>query len=310
MMAVTEAARARGYLEHLSPADVDWLAAQARRPGEAHADAARRLREDVGVLEATLADPATEQELLPADPTDAEPLLRASPFVLFAVLVHRVHARLAQAHHLEEWVGPRQRVPVFAAGHVAELLDDGWHRLFLAELLASYTHVASGAMWVRGRGGQRWRRRVSELDPRRLAEMLHVVPESEHAGVYRRLGDVALFLTGVFPDHTATRLFRDVEVRQLAAAVPDDVIERGPQDGRAEGLADAMAARGTVGVLEHLGARWYRSAQRAGASVAGTGQALPAMAERFGDARRVLNVLADRYLFPGGAGGGAALPPA
>lgn len=308
-MALREAARARGYLEHLSPADVDWLSAQARKPGEAHADAARRLREDVTVLEATLADPATEQALVPADPTDAEPLLRASPFVLFAVLVHRVHVRLAQAHHLEEWVGPRQRVPVFAAGQVAELLDEGWHRLFLAELLASYTHVASGTMWVRGHGGQRWRRRVSELDPRRLAEMLHVVPESEHAGVYRRLGDVALFLTGVFPDHTATRLFRDVEVRQLAAAVPDDV-EGGSHDGRGEGLADAMAARGTVGLLEHLGGRWYRSAERAGAGVAGTGQALPAMAERFGDARRVLNVLADRYLFPGAAGGGAAVPPA
>lgn len=311
LMAGTATARTRGYLEHLSLADVDWLAARARRPGEAHTDAARRVREHVGVLEATLADPATEQALMPADLTDAEPLVRASPFLLFAVLVHRVHARLATAHHLEEWVGPRQRVPVFAAGHVAELLDDGWHRLFLAELLASYTHVASGAMTVTGPGGRRQRRRISELDPRRLVELLQVMPESQHAGVYRRLGDVALFLTGVFPDHTATQLFRDVEVRQLAAAVPDDVTNSaGAQAGDGEGLAEAMAARGNVGLLEHLGAHWYRSAERAGAGAAGTGQALPAMAERFGDARRVLNVLADRYLFPRGAGGGAALPPA
>lgn len=298
--------RARGYLEHLSPADVDWLAARARKGGEAHADAARRLRDDVRVLEATLADPDTEQALVPADLSDAEPLVHASPFLLFAVLVHRVHARLARAHHLEEWVGPRQRVPVFAAGQVAELLDDGWHRLFLAELLASYTHVASGSMVVTGRSGVRERRRISELDPRRLAELLHVLPESDHAGVYRRLGDVALFLTGVFPDHTATRLFRDMDVRQLATAVPEEASVAG---GDGEGLGEAMAARGNVGLLEHLGARWYRSAEQAGAGVAGTGQALPAMAERFADARRVLNVLADRYLFTSGASGGAALPP-
>lgn len=307
-MGSSELRRATGYLEHLSAGDVDWLAARARRPGEAHTDAVTRLRDDVGALEATLADPETEQALLPGDVDEAEPLLSASPFLLFAVLVHRVHRRLGRAQHLEEWVGPRQRVPVFSAAQVAELLDDGWHRLFLAELLASYTHVASGSIWVTGRGGQRRRRRVSELDPRRLAELLQVMPESEHAGIYRRLGDVALFLTGVFPDHTATQLFRDTDVHHLAGAVPDD--QAGPNRGDdGESLSEAVAGRGTVGLLEHLGARWYRSAQRAGVGAAGTAQALPTIADRFGDARRVLNVLADRYLFAGPSASSSALPP-
>jgi hypothetical protein len=303
-MGAAETPRARGYLEHLSPADLDWLAAHARRPGEAHTDAVTRLREDVRTLEATLAGPATEQALLPADPAESEPLVGASPFLLFAVLVHRVHIRLAEAHHLPEWVGPRQRVPVFAAEQVAELLDEGWHRLFLAELLASYTHVASGAIWVTDSRGARRRQRVSELDPRRLAELLEVMPESAHAGVYRRLGDVALFLTGIFPDHTATRLYRDVDVRALIAAVPEEARHGG--DG--EGLAEAMAARGTVGLLEHLGARWYRSAEQAGAALAGTAQALPTMADRFTDARRVLNLVADRYLFAGRGSSGGLSP--
>ena len=39
----------------------------------------------------------------------------------------------------------------------------------------------------------------------RLASLLHIVPEDERPGVYRRLSDLALFLTGVFPDHTEMR---------------------------------------------------------------------------------------------------------
>ncbi len=71
-------------------------------------------------------------------------------------------------------------------------------RLFLAELLSSYTHVASGTVWAKS--GGRWRRRrFSELDPVQLARLAEVVPDWERLAVYRRLGDLALFLTGVFP---------------------------------------------------------------------------------------------------------------
>jgi len=37
----------------------------------------------------------------------------------------------------------------------------------------------------------------SELDLMRLLLMLDALPEQLHSGVYRRLGDLALFLTGV-----------------------------------------------------------------------------------------------------------------
>jgi hypothetical protein len=126
-----------------------------------------------------------------------------SPFLSFAVAVHRTAARLDHASYVEEpWTG-RQRIPVFDVIQLRELLADPARCFFLVELLASYTHVASGVTWERTRRGWR-RRRFSELDPVGLAGLLDVVDPAERPGVYRRLGDLALFLTGVFPDHTLT----------------------------------------------------------------------------------------------------------
>ena len=132
-----------------------------------------------------------------------DPRRAVSPFLTFAVAVHHVTARLATASYIEEWIGPRRRVPVFAVAPLRQLLDDPLRRFFFVELLSSYTHVVSGRTWVATRRGWR-RRRFSELDAVQLAELLETVPPAELSGVLRRLGDLALFLTGVFPDHTAT----------------------------------------------------------------------------------------------------------
>ena len=120
--------------------------------------------------------------------------------------MHRAAHELRDSVVVDEWIGPLRRLPVLGAGQLAEFLDDAWRRLFLAELLASYTHTSGGTIWVPTRRGLR-RRRVSELDPVQLAGLIDVVPEEERSGVYRRLGDLALFLTGVFPDSSTTRQF-------------------------------------------------------------------------------------------------------
>ena len=144
-----------------------------------------------------------------------DPFHVASPFLTFAVAIHRVAERLAGAAYIDEWIGPRQRVPVFAVEPLREVLADPLRRFFFAELLASYTHVTSGSVWTATRRGWR-RRRFSELDPVQLAGLLDAAPAVERPGVLRRLGDLALFLTGVFPDHTApTSLGRPLSEVQL-----------------------------------------------------------------------------------------------
>src|SRR6266508_3864370 len=193
---------AGGYLEHLSDADLALLGSAA---GSLPAE---RLRGDPAMVERLLDDPRTFQAVF-GGTGRADPLLRASPFLVFALAIQRGAEDLREAAFVGEWAGPRQRLPVF---DVATL------RNFLA------------APARRG-----WRRqRFSELDPVRLAALLDVVPAGERVGIYRRLGDLALFLTGVFPDHTATRAFAPVHAQRLLRHAGLEGVEAGRPGSMAE----------------------------------------------------------------------------
>ena len=262
------------YLEHLSDSDLALLSGV----GDSHRD----VRRDPEQLEALIDNPATFRTLFTAPGRD--PLLRGSPFLLFAVLIHRVVRDLGQASFVEEWVGPRQRVPVFDTGSLRDFGADPLRRLFLAQLLASYTKVASGSTLVKTNRGWR-RRRFSELDPMRLIELAEMVPEAERPSIYRRLGDLSLFLTGIFPDYAGERLVAERERRQLE---------------RALGTADRERSerQDSVWLLEQLGRRAYRIAQHGADRGAAMTRVLAEVSENFAAARRVLNFLTDRYLFP------------
>lgn len=261
------------YLEHLSDADRALLAAAA--------DARDVAGRDPEQLEALIDSPATFRLLFEPG---RDPLLHGSPFLVFAVLVHRVVRDLGQASFVEEWVGPRQRVPVFDTGSLRDFGADPLRRFFLAHLLASYTNVASGSTIVKTTRGWR-RRRFSELDPMRLIELAELVPEPERPSVYRRLGDLSLFLTGVFPDYTGEQLVAERERRGLERALaPADRERSEHRDG--------------VWLLEQLGRRAYRIALQGADRRAAMAGVLAEVGENFAAARRLLNFLTDRYLFP------------
>ncbi len=160
-------------LERLSDRDLALLAALAGEPGPAEERAAR-LRERPADIEELLARPDVFAALYEGvgareDPTVAgqaavDPIVAAGPFLAFAVLLAATPALLAGLSFVPERVGRRSVVPVFEIDPLREFVAEPLRRLFLADLLASYTHVASGALWVKGRSG--WRhRRFSELDP-------------------------------------------------------------------------------------------------------------------------------------------------
>lgn len=265
------------YLEHLSDQDIELLAGAAGADSEA---VRARLREEPDVVDELLANPDLFEYVFEAPDPDLR--LRLTPFFAFGILVNRVAHDLEGMNYAFEWAGPGQRLPVFDVGSMRQFVDDGGRRLFLIEFLASFTKVASGKMWVRTRRGYR-SRRFSELDPVRMSELVDNLPVAQRPAGYRRLGDVTLFLTGVFPDHTARhpippghreRLIRSAGVKPMAALAATD-----------------------LDFHEALGEAWYRrAAEEATALVGGAPQSLRYVADNFRPARRILNYLADRYL--------------
>jgi hypothetical protein len=265
------------YLRLLRDSDLRLLAAAG-----AHGDDPDRLRQSPELVEA-LMERRELFDLLFASP-ERDPLLVASPFLVFSVLVGRVASDLERSSYVPEWLSRGRSLPVFDAASLREFLEARERRAFLAAVLTSYTRVASGTTWQRTARGWR-RRRYSDLDPLRLAHLLEEVAPGQRPVVSRRLGDLALFLSGVFPEHVAAHPLqpREVEVlrRVLGGSGPEEVVRSSsPEKG--------------LWLLEWLGRRAYNL------TVDWTPTSSPELAQvarAFGRARRVLNLVTTRYLY-------------
>ena len=278
----------RAYAEHLTDADLRLLASASRTSA-----GVGDLRQNPGRIPGLLDQPRVFEAVFGA--VDRSPAL-VSPFLTFSVAVSRAAGDLASASYVAERSGLRARVPLFDAPLLRGFLEEPARRLFLAELLASFTRVASGRYRVR-RGASWQTRRFSELDPVRMAGLLEAVPPAERPGVFRRLGDVALFLTGIFPGYAAAT-FGEVDVARLLPAAREGITGG---DAAAGNLVAAYpGAAPAIELLERLGARWYHNACELASARTASLAVVADVADRFGPARRVLNHVADRYLFPAG----------
>jgi hypothetical protein len=276
-----------GYADHLTDADLALLASVSQEVAEPSPAAGAWLRRHPEHLPGLIGDPGVFRAVYGPEDRAALAAL-ASPFLIFAVAVHRAAAELESMDHVPERSGSRGRVPLFDAPELRDFLGSPARRLFLAELLASFTKAAGGQYRAVVRGRPR-ARRFSELDLARMAAQLDSAPEADRPGIYRRLGDVALFLTGVFPDYAVAHGLGPVSAARLlrAAQVP-------PQ--RHEELTAAPA----IDLFEYLGARWYRVAWSLAPARTARLAVVAEVADRFRQARRVLNHIADRCLFPAG----------
>lgn len=265
------------FVQRLSEHDLEVL---ARLDAAQETDDLRsRLSDEPETMEGYLTDPQLYQLLFVDEETGMVPAL--TPHLAFAALVHQAARDLATTSYVPEWVGAGERLPVFDATALSDFIDDVTRRYLMIELLSSFTRISSGSVWVKTTRGYR-RRRFSELDPVGLAEMVEGLPASQRPAGYRRLGEVALFLTGVFPDHTARHPISAMGQSRLA---------------RFSGLSsEEVNGAEYLYFLESVGSALYERAAHTELLASSARGPLEDMAENFSLARRFLNYLADRYL--------------
>lgn len=158
------------------------------------------LQEDTSLLEAMLEDERLFQQLM----ADDEILLSVSPGFFFKVLLLRTRRDLQKEVYTFERRN-LQKVVLFDANRVVDLLSQPPVCDYLAMLLASFTRIHSVTIPIRVRPGIWHRLRINDLDVDNLIRYAQILDEEHRFGVYQRIADACLFLTGIFPEYLESR---------------------------------------------------------------------------------------------------------
>lgn len=248
---------------HLNETDLRFLietVASNRRDYDQIADL---IRDKEDLQEPMLQDPKLVQRLL----QEEENLIRVSPYFLFTVLLLEVRRDLTDTTYILEIDFKGKRIPVFEAKSVADLLAESSVRDYLAEMLASFTRTNSGAHYWKERGA--WhKRRFSDIDLDDMIDLVQLIDSEMRPALYKRIADIALFISGIFPDHLTSYAVR----RQTMFSAKRTLKDYEQQGKRFYGIAAREADR----------PEWRLS--------------LETLAEKFTLARWALNMLSDRYL--------------
>src|SRR3984957_13237387 len=122
--------------------------------------------------------------------------------MLFSVLLRRLRRELQNEAYVLDVDTNGKRFPVFEGPAVANMLSDKQTRDCLAEMLASFARTNSGNIYWKERGT--WhKRRFSDIDLDDMVELARIVDPEMRPALYKRIADIALFLSGIFPEHSA-----------------------------------------------------------------------------------------------------------
>lgn len=231
-----------------------------------------RLHVDQQWIETALDDDRLFQRVM----QDEGILVEISPWLFFAVLLRRARRDLkAETFTMER--RSRQKIVIFDTDEVIDLLEQPAVQDYLATLLASFTRVQSVTVRVPVRQGF-WRRyRTSDLDAESLMRHSQTLDPSARFPAYRRIGDVCLFLTGMFPEHIDDQ-YRYPLTGQIRPRMRGRLLQRRED-------------------YERHGRAFYRlAAEHEQAHVEGVDDVLATLAENFIFAEKPLAFVASRYL--------------
>ena len=239
-------------------------------------------------------DPAALKQLVREDPefraamvgdknlldrvlSDDEIFLHISPSLYFEILLRRAYHELETITYTEERDG-RASIPVFDTPEVLEFMERPGVVEYMASMMASFTRIHSYTVPVRVRKGIRRRVRYNDMDIDSLVKFATNADSEQRFGYYKRIADVCLFLSGVFPE-SARRGYGHMVG---GAAIP---------------MVGSRRIRRTIEDYEREGRRFY---DLAGGHPAAQALELSAvfrvLRDNFTSARKPLNFVATRFL--------------
>ena len=248
---------------HLTETDLRFVVetvATSRRDYDHIVDLVRG-KEDL--LEPMLEDPKLTERLF----REEEAFVQISPHLLFSVLLRRLRRELDKEAYILDVDTTGKRIPIFEGPAVAEMLSDKRTRDYLAEMLSSFARTNSGIVYWKERGI--WhKRRFSDVDMDDMIELARIIDPKMRPALYQRIADIALFLSGIFPDHAAFFATRRKTM---------------------------FSAKRTLKDYEQTGKRFYSVAALETDQVQWK-PVLGTLAEKFTLARLALNSLSERYV--------------
>lgn len=250
--------------DYWSNRDLEYVVRVLAPESENPSQMIKTLRSDPELLEGMLGDERLFDHLM----NNTDQVLNVSGRLFFTVLLNRVRVDLERQPFTFERDN-RFGVVVFDAKSVIDFLADRWVRSYLATVLASFVRIESRIVYVKVGSGTFRKMRVSDFDIDSLIEFSKLVDDEQRVYLWKRIGEICLFLIGVFSDYI-----------DMQRALPG-------------GWYRAKSKK----ELTECGTYYYRAASRQGRHLPGELEhALLRMSEEFQIATKPLAYISRRYL--------------
>lgn len=229
------------------------------------------IKDDEEIISGMLEDPRLFSRIM----NDEEIMLKISPKLFFTVLMIKARIDLNREVYTIER-DRHHKIPVFDIEKVRELINEDDILNYLINMLVSFTRTESQTIYyvVKGRRGLR-RIKFSDIDVFDMIRLADMIEEEMRFPIYKRIGDICLWLLGIFPEYVMPRSFT---TSNLSVRV-------------------GFRYKLSVEEYEEIGRTFYRLASNSyDAKIFGLDKPLSILSERFNIAEKPLNLISERYL--------------
>jgi len=228
------------------------------------------LKEDEDILSGMLDDDKLLKHLI----QDPDSIIKVSPYFFFTVLIYRVKKELENRPYTLEH-GERQKMAVFDTRKIVDLLNEPRMLSYLADMLVSFVRINSFSVIIRLKKGIWERFKFSDFDIASLIKYSQMIDEEQRFPSYKRIADICLFITGIFPDYI------DQQYRRIARKLSQ---------------LEIAAKMSREGFARHGSYFYQAAAKHRTAQLKDLDRVLWALSENFTLAAKPLNFMSDRYL--------------